>query len=85
MILDHCGDYAGEFQQEAFDLLSEVCDFPEFEGNQWCDIMYDMEGNVYAVWAEDALTCWNADAKYIQLDREDCPRAFENMKSKLIN
>jgi hypothetical protein len=85
MILDHCGDYAGEFQDKAFDLLSKVTDLPDFEGNQWCDIMFDRDGNVYAIWAEDALTCWNADAKYIQLDQEDCPRAFENMKSKLIN
>ena len=81
MILEHCGDYAGKFQDQAFDLLSTVTDLPDKE-NQWCDIMYDRKGNVYAVWAEDALTCYNADAKYIQLDREDCEEAFKGMEEK---
>ena len=85
MILDHCGDYAGKFQDEAFDLLSKVTDLPEFEENQWCDIMFDREGDVYAIWAEDALTCYNADAKYIQLDEEDCPKAFAEMNEKRSN
>lgn len=85
MILDHCGDYAGKFQEEAFDLLSQVCDLPEFDGNQWCDIMFDSDGDVYAIWAEDSLTCWNADAKYIQLDREDCEKAFAGMEEKRAN
>ena len=85
MILDHCGDYAGKFQDEAFDLLSKVTDLPEFEENQWCDIMFDRDGDVYAIWAEDSLTCYNAEAKYIQLDREDCPKAFAEMDKKKAN
>ena len=85
MILDHCGDYAGKFQDEAFGLLSKVTDLPEFEENQWCDIMFDRNGNVFAVWAEDALTCYNADAKYIQIDREDCEKAFTEMDEKRAN
>jgi hypothetical protein len=85
MILNYCGDYAGRFQDEAFDLLSSVTDLPEFEKNQWCDIMFDRDGDVYAIWAEDALTCQNADAKYIQLDIEDCPNAFKKMNEKLEN
>ena len=85
MILDHCGDYAGKFQDEAFDLLSTVADSSEFEENQWCDIMFDRDGAVYAIWAEDALTCYNAYAKYIQLDREDCPKAFAEMDEKRAN
>ena len=85
MIVNHCGDYAGRFQDEAFDLLSTVTDFPKFEENQWCDIMFDRDGDVYAIWAEDSLTCYNADAKYIQLDREDCPAAFAGMEEKMNN
>lgn len=85
MILDHCGDYAGKFQDKAFDLLSKVTDLPEFAQNHWCDIMFDSDGDVYAIWAEDALTCYNADAKYIQLDKEDCPEAFQGMREKLNN
>ena len=82
MILDHCGDYAGRFQDEAYDLLSEVTDLPDFNENQWCDIMFDRDGDVYAIWAEDSLTCQNAEAKYIQLDREDCEEAFAAMYDK---
>lgn len=85
MILDHCGDYAGEFQHEAFELLSKVFELPELEGNQWCDIMFDQYESVYAIWAADDLTCNNADAKYMHLDREDCERAFVKMHSKLNN
>ena len=85
MILNHCGDYAGKFQDEAYELLSKVTDLPEFEENQWCDIMFDRDGNVYAIWAEDFLTCFNAEAKYIQLDSEDCEKAFAEMNEKLEN
>lgn len=85
MILDHCGDYAGKFQNEAFNLLSEVTDLPEFEENQWCDIMFDRDGNVYAICAQDSLTCQNAWCFYIQLDREDCERAFAGMEEKRAN
>ena len=83
MILDYCGDYDGEFQDEAFDLLSKVTDLPAFEGNHWADIMFDHSYNIYAIWAEDALTCWNAAVKYIQLDNEDCPKAFAGMNKKM--
>jgi hypothetical protein len=82
MILDHCGDYAGKYIDQAFDLLSKVIVLPEFSDNMWADIMYDRDGNVFAIWAEDSLTCQNAYAKYIQLDIEDCPEAFEAMNGK---
>ena len=85
MILDHAGDYAGKFQDEAFDLINELETLPEFEENQWADIMFDKSGNVYAIWAEDALTCQNADAKYVQLDEVDCPNAFAEMNEKRSN
>jgi hypothetical protein len=55
MILNHCGDFAGKFLDVAFDLLSKVCELPKFENNNWADIMYDRQGNVYAIWAEDSL------------------------------
>lgn len=95
MILDHCGDYAGKFQDEAFDIFAkvsgrssfdmttELCERAEHEPNSWADIMYDRRGNVYAIWAEDSLTCQNADAMYIQIDREDCEAAFVGMEEKI--
>ena len=82
MILDHAGDYAGKYQHEAFELLNQVTDVPEFEGHHWADIMFDQTGRVYAVWAEDALTCQSADAVYVELEYDDCPSAFNDMKNK---
>ena len=87
MILDHCGDYAGKFQYEAFAIFQELWDseINYWDGNQWMDIMFDRDGDVYAIWAEDALTCQNAWCFYIQLDREDCPKAFAEMDEKRAN
>lgn len=87
MTLDHCGDYAGKFTDEAFAIFQELWDseLNSWDGNQWMDIMFDREGNVYAIYAEDALTCQNAWCFYIQLDREDCPKAFAEMESKAVN
>jgi hypothetical protein len=82
MILNHCGDFAGKFQDEAFDIFQELWDseLNSWDKNQWMDIMYDRDGNVCAVYAEDSLTCQNAWCFYIQLDLEDCQKAFEEMK-----
>lgn len=83
-ILDHCGDYAGRFQDEAFDIFQEAWDIEiaEPDEDEWMDIMYDRDGNVYAIDAEGELTCQNADCYYIQLDRADCPEAFNEMEKR---
>ena len=82
MTLYHCGNFAGKFQDSAFEIFENYNEVPmTFEGNEWADIMYDKEGNVYAVWSEDVLTCQNAWLNYIQLDEEDCPKAFSEMKN----
>lgn len=82
MILEHCGDYAGEFQNEAYELLNQVTDLPEyFENEQWADIMFDRQGNVYAIFADGALTS-DSPAMYIEIEQEDCPEAFDAMYSK---
>lgn len=80
MILDHCGDFAGKFQNEAYELLSKVCELPEFENNNWADIMFDENGILYAILAEDSLTCYNAWCYYVELEKKDCPKAFNEMK-----
>lgn len=87
MILNHCGDYAGKFQDEAYAIIQELWDseINSWDANQWMDIMYDRNGNVYAIWAEDSLACQNAWCYYIQLDREDCPEAFAGMEEKRVN
>lgn len=60
MNLEPFGDYAGEYQNEAYDFFEE--NYPEvIEGlsneNAWCDVMTDSGGKTYAVMAEDSLTC----------------------------
>ena len=86
MILEHCGDYAGRFQDEAFNIFQQNFDSEFFlEDSEWADIMFDSKGNVYAVWAGDALTCQNAPCLYVQLDVEDCPEAFSGMQEKRAN
>lgn len=79
LLLSHCGDYAGKFQDEAYKLLS--CS-GELMGNEWADIMFDRQRKVYAVWAEDALTCFNAKTKYMELRQSDCPKAFKEMEDQ---
>lgn len=82
--ISHCGTYAGEFQAQAWELLEPLFDDePSFINNQWCDIMYFAQtGEVVAVFAEDALTCFDAELVYVYLDRADCPMAFELMEEK---
>ena len=69
MILTSCSNDDGEFENKAYDLLSEVCKITAFgHSNCWTDIMFDQKHRVYAIWAEDWLTCCNAPAKYVELD-----------------
>ena len=65
------GHSAGRYQWEAFEILSELCKLPDFYDNEWSDIMYDKQDNVYAIWAEDAMTCSNAKCIYVRLERKD--------------
>ena len=87
MTLTHCGDYAGKFSDSAFDIFESIWESPlaDLEDEQWMDIMFDAKGNVYAVWAEDSLTCQNAWCYYVELEKEDCPKAFEEAEEKLTN
>lgn len=39
-------------------------------------MMNERTGLYYAVWANDSLTAQNGLLQYVELDYEDCPRAF---------
>lgn len=85
-ILNHCGDYAGKFQDQAFEIIDSVYeDELSFINNQWCDIMYNNKGQVFAIFATDSLTCSDADCIYVELDRVDCEEAFAGMEEKANN
>ena len=81
-ILNHCGDM-GEYYEQAISLLAKGEFEAENEVNNWADIMYDRQGTVYAIWAEDELDCTNAQVAYVQLDEEDAPEAFAKMRIKM--
>jgi len=80
IILRSCGDNAGRFQGQAIDIIEDLYDLPDWEEDQWADIMYDRKGNVYAIWADGELTSQNSQCVYVQLDYEDFPAAFEGME-----
>ena len=85
-ILTHCGDYAGKFQDEAVSILEKVSDKVNeiFDGDGWADIMFNEKTlETYAVWANDSLTARSGLLEYIELDKEDCPKAFEEAKTKM--
>lgn len=82
-ILDHC-DYAGQYQSEAFDILNQIIDIPEFSNNEWADILFNKKGEIFAVYAEDALTCYNEKCLYVQIEEKDCPKAFRFVKQYLL-
>ena len=43
-ILSHAGTYAGEYMQEAWDILDKAYTLPEFQGHMWADIMHNNDG-----------------------------------------
>jgi hypothetical protein len=83
MKLTHCGDYDGKFEAEALDLLGIT---EELKDNEWADIMFDRHTHmVYAVWADDSLVSFNGELRYLRLEREDCPAAFDGMREQIEN
>lgn len=83
-ILNHAGDYAGKYQDSAYNIFGQIWDdeINSWDKNQWMDIMYNNNGNVYAIWAEDSFTCQNAWAFYVELEKNDCLDAFIEIENK---
>ena len=79
-ILQAAGDYAGKYQDEAFELL-DLHD--AFQNNEWSDIMHDNKGTCYAIYAEDELTCQNAVCFYAEIEKKDCERAYNEAQTHL--
>lgn len=62
------GKYDGEYENEACSIFSDD-ELPQNE-NSWFDLMKDDEGNVYAVFGEDSLTCPDAEVYYYEVELE---------------
>lgn len=75
-ILTHAGDYAGKYQQEAFDLLMQGDEFM-WTDDSWADIMHDNKGKCYAVIAKGELTSQNAECYYAEIEENDCKAAIK--------
>lgn len=84
--IEHCGSYAGEFSQEAFDLIKETTEEDiEMTDETWSDIMYfKATGEVIAIIAEGEMTS-NSDCVYVYLDYSDCPAAFDGRDAKELS
>lgn len=83
MILTECGECAGDYQREALDFINKYNDEKiELINHHWVDVMFDQYHKVYAIYAEDALTCYDAKVLYIELEKKDCSSAFEDMQRK---
>lgn len=82
-ILTHAGDYAGKYQDEAYNIINKIEPI-EIIDTRWADIMVNgRTGKIYAVYAEGALTMQNATCLYTELLEEDCPFAFKDAKNKI--
>jgi hypothetical protein len=81
-------DHSGTFWEKAYSILDSVSDREnEIESSEthWSDIMVNPKnGRIYAIWATDELTTTHGLLQYIELDKEDCPEAFEMSQDKLI-
>ena len=80
-VLTHAGDYAGKYQQEAFDLLMQGDDFMWTE-DAWADIMHDNKGNCYAIIAKGELTS-DSDCYFANISKEDCISAYNEAQTHL--
>lgn len=80
-LLNYVGDYAGKYQQEAFDLITAGEEFM-WTDESWADIMYNNKGICFAVLAEGELTSNNSECYYAEIDVNDCPNAFADMIEK---
>lgn len=79
----------GLFASEAYQLLNSVSE-EKNEINEcptsWSDIMMNVNnGKLYAIWSTDSLTTHEGLLQYIELDKEDCPEAFEKAKHQIIS
>jgi hypothetical protein len=67
-VLHDCGEYSGEYQKEAFNLMGLQ---DETEGDEWADIMANDKGEQFAIHAFGEFT-GDGDCYYMKLD--DCDK-----------
>lgn len=81
-ILQAAGDYAGKYQQEAFDLIMDGDEFMWTE-ETWADIMHDNKGRCYAVIAKGELTSQESECYYAEIEASDCEDAYNEAQTHL--
>lgn len=82
--LTHCGDYAGKFQSETYDIITQEEALPPLDEEplQWTDIMYSNNGKVYAVWSTDEVTTFHGKTIKIEIEKEDYPKHLKKCKKR---
>ena len=68
--MTHIGTYAGEYQEEAIEILFEDEDYAWVD-ESWADIMIDRFGQIVAVKCDGALTDFNCSAVVAELTEKD--------------
>jgi hypothetical protein len=53
----------------------------ELSSDNWADIMHDSTGKCYAIYAEGELTKQNECCIYVEINREDCPQAYDEAQA----
>jgi hypothetical protein len=75
---------AGNNQGEAYDILEQLCDLEEngVTGvHAWADLMVDDKyETIIAIAAEDALTCWDANVVFVELEEQEYPEFYKAMR-----
>lgn len=71
----------GEYTAEAWGMFSG-CDLPDTH-EAWAEMMIDDDGTLYAVWAEDSLSCDYCNAAYIELDKVDHAVYYEVFRDEI--
>ena len=72
----NCCEYTAEAwgMFDAFDLPDTPC--------AWAGMMMNNDGTLYAVWAEDALSC-DCDAAYVELDKSHHEVYYEAFRAEI--
>ena len=70
--------FAGEWSQEAYDMLIKSDDLNDIEQDEdfWTDIM-QLDGVLYAVAANAPVTSISGNAIYVELDEEEYSQLYD--------
>ena len=79
----HAGTYAGEFQDQAYEIFEKEGE--EFTSESWGDFMYNPSTDkLYAVKADGAITEHGASAVYQEIEKDEYLEIWEAASDKNV-